>query len=186
MIELTGTVIKEDQNLFVITERKSGIADRVPIRLKSWVSVDTDKLYTLYGDIRTYNEDGENGKSHLRLYVLVDEAEELEEIPFDMKDQNYAKYYCTICKKSAARETLSGKVIAEFIAAINYPGGKSAFVPCITWGDNAIFMNSLETKTELLVTGRLQSRSYIKHNEDGSEEEHETYELSCSRIKVVK
>ena len=70
------------------------------------------------------------------------------------------------------------------LIAINRGYGKSDYVPCILWGRNARFAETLEVGTHLEVWGRIQSREYLKRYEDGTEEIRTAYEISVKRLEV--
>lgn len=45
---------------------------------------------------------------------------------------------------------------------------KSDYIPCIAWGRNAAYAESLDVGTKLMLEGRLQSREYKKKLDDGA------------------
>ena len=67
-----------------------------------------------------------------------------------------------ICKPPAYRETPLGKEITDLLLAVNRPRGKSDYIPCICWGKNAKLMARADVGEQLVIHGRVQSRSYIK------------------------
>ena len=67
-----------------------------------------------------------------------------------------------ICKKPIYRKTPLGREITDVMLAVNRQYGKSDYIPCICWGRNARFSESLELGAHVKVSGRIQSRDYSK------------------------
>lgn len=63
---------------------------------------------------------------------------------------------------------------------------KSDYIPCVVWGRNAVYTSGLPVGTHLKLTGRIQSRGYVKMYEDGTEEQRTAYEVSVSKINVLE
>ena len=71
------------------------------------------------------------------------------------------------------------------LIAVNRAYNKSDYIPCILWGRNARFSSTLSIGTKLALSGRIQSRTYVKTLEDMSTQERVAYEVSVSKIEVV-
>ena len=67
--------------------------------------------------------------------------------------------------------------------AINQ-GEKSDYVPVILWNRLARMASDLECGKRIHITGRFQSREYIKPKEDGTLLEKVAYEVSGSKIWI--
>ena len=63
-----------------------------------------------------------------------------------------------VCKKPNYRKTPFGREIADVMLAVNRPYGKADYIPCIVWGRNARYVESLEVGECIRLYGR---RRYI-------------------------
>ena len=61
---------------------------------------------------------------------------------------------------------------------------RTDYIPCILWGRTALAAAEYPTGTELTLTGRLQSRTYLKNLGETSETR-TAYELSVSACERV-
>lgn len=171
------------------SERTSGKKDIIPIMVSDRL-VDTSADWTgrfvkVSGQFRSYNT-REDRKNHLVLSVFVREFEEFEELPFSDNYSNSISLGGYICKQTNYRKTPLGREIADILLAVNRPYGKSDYIPCICWGRNARFAGGLEVGTRLQIEGRIQSREYQKRISDDEYETRTAYEVSVSRLEVVK
>ncbi|MGD6877821.1 single-stranded DNA-binding protein [Bacillus infantis] len=183
--EYNHSVMDEEFFLvFVETQRASGTNDRIQVLVSSKL-FDITKDYTnefiyIEGQFRSYNMD-DGQKKHLFLSVfateiyIVDEAESINEIILDG----------FICKKPSFRETPLGREITDLILAVNRPYGRSDYIPCICWGRNARYSASFGVGEHISLTGRIQSREYIKDYGDHSEAL-TAYEVSVSKISTIE
>ena len=62
---------------------------------------------------------------------------------------------------------------------------RADYLPCILWGRTAVEGAQYHTRDILRITGRLQSRTYIKVTETGSEER-TAYEISALTAEPVE
>ena len=62
--------------------------------------------------------------------------------------------------------------------AVNRPYHRADYIPCIFWGRTAELVSSCTVGDILELTGRLQSREYVKVLEEGSQRR-TTYEVSA-------
>lgn len=67
--------------------------------------------------------------------------------------------------------------------AVNRMYNKSDYIPCIAWGRNAAYAESLDVGTKLMLEGRLQSREYKKKLDDGSAEVRKAFEVSIVKLE---
>ena len=143
------------------------------------------------GQFRSYNS-YENEKNKLILTVfakdIVELEQEEEENDFVRKDMitNEVVLIGYICKKPIYRQTPFGREIADLLLAVNRAYNKSDYIPCIAWGRNARFSQTLEVGTKVKVVGRVQSRTYEKKYEDGTAEMKVAYEVSIGSLEVVE
>ena len=80
----------------------------------------------------------------------------------DGEDMNLVRLEGTICKPPTGRVTPLGRDICDIMLAVNRRCGRSDYLPCICWGSRAREYAHLSTGDPLTLTGRLQSRKYIK------------------------
>lgn len=197
IINLKGKIISECKfnhevygegfyNFFIETNRLSNSSDILPVtiseRLINEKLVKVGNFVEILGQIRSYNCFEEN-KNRLILTVFVREIKELEEIR--NKNPNQVTLNGYICKKPMYRTTPFGREITDILLAVNRAYNKSDYIPCISWGRNAIFANKLEVGENLLISGRMQSRLYQKRLENGDISERTAYEVSISKIEVL-
>lgn len=90
----------------------------------------------------------------------------------------------TSAKKPVYRKTPLGRDIADVLLAVNRPYGKSDYLPVIFWGRNARYVKNMEVGENLKVSGRIQSREYVKELPDGNIETRTAYEVSASKVEV--
>lgn len=91
-----------------------------------------------------------------------------------------------ICKEPIYRKTPLGRDIADLLLAVNRPYGKSDYIPCIAWGRNASYVSTLNVGEHIILLGRVQSRKYQKKRNEIEVEERTAYEVSISRLEVIK
>ena len=173
--------------------RLSGNADNIPItiseRLLPENELPIDSKISVEGQFRSYNSyQGE--KNRLILTVFAKEItfieNQEEEIPVG-KDitTNEVVLDGYICKKPIYRKTPFGREIADILLAVNRSYNKSDYIPCIAWGRNAKFCETVPVGAEIRVIGRFQSREYEKKHEDGTIEKRIAYEVSVSSLEII-
>ena len=194
MAKITGTVITEPQydhetagavfyRTILATNRKSGYADEIPVIFRKGM-VDENKIYyganiSVEGSFCSVNMPaGEKRKLILFLFAeqISDAAQE---------DDNYIFLHGFICRQPVYRETPSGRQITELLVAVNRPGGKSDYIPCICWAGNARYAKNLAVGSRIELTGRIQSREYVKRLEDDRTEKRTAYEVSVSKLEEI-
>lgn len=163
--------------------RTSGNVDIVPVmvsdRMCDIENIKLGDLYEVVGQFRSYNKHEEK-RNRLILSVFATELTPLNEDEFAGENDIDLDGY--VCKEPIYRKTPLGREIADILIAVNRAYGKSDYIPCITWGRNARFASTLEVGQRVQLKGRIQSREYVKKNDDGNEEIHTAYELSASQI----
>ena len=68
-----------------------------------------------------------------------------------------------------------------FILAVNRRYGRADYLPCIAWGKVAAKIAEMQVGDRLTLEGRVQSRTYIKQTDAGSEER-TAYEVSVMQL----
>ena len=167
------------------TSRLSDAVDILPIMISERL-IDKNLLkignfVEIKGQLRSYNNIIEN-KNHLVLTIFT------KEINFEEKGKvsNEVVLNGFLCKNAVYRKTPFGREIADILLAVNRSYNKSDYIPCIVWGRNARFANSLNVGQNIIVTGRMQSRNYQKKLENGDVIEKVAYEVSVSKLEILK
>ena len=164
------------------SSRMSGTNDILPCTVSEILKKDIEEgtEIKVLGEIRTRNVH-ENDKNHLEITVFV------KEVLLYEKDENNVELDGFICKEPTYRETPLGRQVSDLIIASNRERNfKSDYIPCISWGRNAIRTSELNVGTRVKVLGRLQSREYNKRLGDETYEARTAYELSSSMVSVVE
>lgn len=174
-------------SFFIETNRLSNSIDTLPVtiseRLINNDIIKKGNMVEISGQIRSYNNYSEN-KNRLILTVFVREIKEVD-LSTQNKNPNQVTLNGYICKKPIYRTTPFGREITDILLAVNRAYNKSDYIPCISWGRNAVFSNRLEVGENLLISGRMQSRIYQKKLENGETLEKTAYEVSISKIEVL-
>ncbi len=174
-------------SFFIETNRLSNSTDTLPVTISERL-INNDilkkgNMVEISGQIRSYNNYSEN-KNRLILTVFVREIKEVD-LSTQNKNPNQVTLNGYICKKPIYRTTPFGREITDILLAVNRAYNKSDYIPCISWGRNAVFSNRLEVGENLLIYGRMQSRIYQKKLENGETFEKTAYEVSISKIEVL-
>lgn len=180
-------IFEEKFYLFYIeTKRLSDYTDKLPIiiseRLYDISKIKIDEIFVINGQFRSYNQ-MINGRSKLVLSIFAKEIENTNNE--DVLTQNEATFVGYICKEPIYRKTPLGREIADVLIAVNRSYKKSDYIPCILWGRNAKFCETLGVGTMVKLTGRLQSRGYEKKLEDGTVISKVAYEVSVAKFSVA-
>lgn len=169
--------------LYAHVHRLSGQEDRLPLCLPEQLLVlplhEGDKCL-ITGQLRSYNfMEGE--KRRLLLAVF---CKSIQPVPPETEDVNEVLLQGYLCKKPIYRVTPLSREIADMLLAVNRPYGKSDYIPCIAWGRNAQYADTLPVGSMLQLTGRLQSRDYQKQTEAGTFTR-TAYELSVAKLALA-
>ena len=167
--------------------RVSGVVDCIMLII-SETMIDLNKDYTgeflaVTGEYRSCRKT-EGEKSHVVLYLSASDFKVVTEEEDVCAENNiYLDGY--ICKKTNFRVTKAGHEIMDGIVAVNRPGFKSDYIPCIFWNQHAIDLKNMSIGTHIRLTGRIQSRDYIKYEPDG-EIKRTAYEVSVKEMHVIE
>ena len=173
-------------NFILKINRLSNIADHIVVtiseKLLGIVEILPGREVEISGQFRSYNNyNGEGNKLILTLFVHdIKEADEFS----DMENPNRIYLNGYICKPPVYRTTPFGREITDIILAVNRPHGKSDYIPCICWGRNAKYAQSLQVGDNIEITGRIQSRDYQKKLENGDSITKTAFEVSVSRLSL--
>lgn len=191
-LQLSGTIVTKPQfthevmgesfyDSVLSVPRLSGQKDDIPITV-------SDRLLTQYdfcegsnisivGQFRSYNK-LDNNKSRLLLTAFVREI-----LPEDqVENPNSIELIGYICKPPIYRTTPFKREICDVLIAVNRAYNKSDYIPCIMWGRNARYVQNLAVGEKLCISGRIQSRTYIKNISEDQSEERVAYEVSVNKV----
>lgn len=157
---------------YIDCRRESGTIDRLKLVFKQKPFISEGARVEISGSVCSYNRicPDQNGK--LILFILVEDI-----IQTDAADSNMVILDGFICKKADMRCTPFGRVITDFVIAVNTTRKHSDYINCIAWGKMAKWANMQRIGASVVVTGRMQSREYIKVV-DGKEHIMTAYEIS--------
>ena len=166
-------------------ERRSGYIDEINVMVSERLIFETPPRINDYveikGQIRTYNETFE-GRNKLNIVVFAKEISLSENFGYN---ENYVYLEGYLCKSPLRRTSPLGRDICDLMLAVNRMYNKSDYIPCIAWGRNAGYAESLGIGTKLAVEGRIQSREYKKKLEDGTSEMRKAFEVSIVKIEEI-
>ena len=166
-------------------ERRSGYIDEINIMVSERLIFESSPRINDYveikGQVRTYNELSE-GRNKLNVVVFAKEICLSESFGYN---ENYVYLEGFLCKEPIKRTSPLGRDICDLMLAVNRMYNKSDYIPCIAWGRNAGYAESLGVGTKLSIEGRIQSREYRKKLEDGSSEVRKAFEVSIVKIEEI-
>ena len=152
-------------NTTVEIPRLSDVADVLPITISERLLQGIELIHgvdvMIEGQLRSYNKMVE-GNNRLILTTFVRELD-LTIPEEETKNPNQIYLDGFICKKPSYRTTPFGREITDLLIAVNRPYNKSDYIPCIAWGRNARFAETLEIGQRIKLWGRIQSREYQKN-----------------------
>ena len=170
--------------VFVQVTRISGNLDTIPVMVSDRI-IDVNKNLTgemvaIEGEFRSYNKHL-LGANKLLLFVL---CKKIEIVKYCMnEDEIFLRGF--ICKNPIYRKTPFKREISDLLIAVNRYYGKSEYIPCICWGRNARYAAGFEIGDEIVIRGRIQSRTYEKKISDTEFETRTAYEVSANMIEKI-
>ena len=163
-------------------ERLSGNVDVLPVIVPEPVLCAMDlsggTMLEVSGQIRTFNSRSETGR---RLVISV-YAETLAAC--EGEPANEVALIGTICKEPIYRQTPLGREICDVMLAVNRPYHRADYIPCIFWGKTANQVSLCAVGTMVELTGRFQSRDYVKVLGETSERR-TAYEVSVMTAEIL-
>lgn len=161
--------------------RLSGQTDVIPVtvseRLVEAKKLEVGSQICATGQFRSYNK-LVDGKSKLMLTVFIRELCS----PESLSSPNTVTLSGYICKPTVYRTTPFNREIADILLAVNRAYNKSDYIPCIAWGRNARFVRNLRVGERITLTGRIQSREYVKKLSESESKTMVAYEVSVNRL----
>jgi single-stranded DNA-binding protein len=200
MVTISGKIVTEAEFshevygegfyiVYIQVPRLSDNYDVIPVmfseRLVSPDSIDVGFYLIIEGQFRSYNNYNSNSGHKLMLTVFAREIEMSDE---EVTNRNPNQIFLNgfVCRKPMYRTTPFGREIADILLAVNRAYNKSDYIPCIAWGRNARFAGTFEIGDNIRIWGRIQSRTYQKKLSEDEIEERIAYEISVSKMEVVK
>ena len=164
-------------------ERLSGACDILPVMAAEDVLCEADlfqgRRIEVLGQIRSFNSRTGVGRK-LIISVYAEQISTSDDAP-----ENEVLLTGAICKDPVYRRTPLGREICDVMLAVNRPYHRTDYIPCILWGRTAQEIAPCRPGTMLTLSGRLQSRDYIKVLPDGSEKR-TAYEVSVTAAEVCE
>ena len=165
-----------------LSENKDTIVVTISERIMADVEIPVGTKVEVTGQFRSYNNySGEGSKLILTLF-----AWDLRISAACEKCENEIYLNGYICKPVVYRVTPFGREIADILVAVNRAYNKSDYIPCIAWGRNAKFVNTLAVGANIKIWGRMQSREYQKRVSEDETVTKTAYEVSVSKLEAVK
>ena len=168
---------------FLEMPRLSGAVDLLPVIAREDVlnamELSDGEMLTVTGQVRSHNV-REDGRRRLLIFVFAnlivcEDGEPLNEVVLEGP----------LCREPVYRKTPLGREICDMMLAVPRAFQRADYLPCILWGRTAVEGAQYHTRDILRITGRLQSRTYIKVTETGSEER-TAYEISALTAEPVE
>lgn len=163
-------------SFYLEVSRLSGAVDRLPIlapfELLDAVEAEEGGGLHITGQLRSFNNRQGSGRK-LVISLLAEEIRVCDD-PHD----NRVQLHGVVCKEPVYRRTPLGREICDLMLAVNRPYHRADYLPCILWGRCAQEGADFCVGTSVELTGRFQSRQYIKMT-DGTPEERTAYEISA-------
>ncbi len=164
----------------IAVPRLSGTVDLLPItaseRLLPSGAPVCGANVAVKGQLRSYNK-CVDGCNRLILTVFAHAFE-----PSEAEAQNEIVLEGYICKAPVYRTTPFHREIADLLLAVNRAYNKSDYIPCITWGRSARYVQGLAVGARVEAVGRVQSREYQKTLDNGMTISRTAFEVSVSSL----
>lgn len=161
--------------------RLSGNVDTLPVLVPEPVLCAMDlsggDMLEVAGQIRTHNS-RQSGGRRLVISVYAGELTACQGEP-----ENRVELSGVVCREPVYRRTPLGREICDVMLAVNRSYHRADYIPCIFWGRTASLVSLCAVGSRLRLTGRLQSRTYLKLLGGGSETR-TAYEVSAMSAEV--
>ena len=185
-ILFNGCKIKNNKKKYYATifvQRLSGNVDRIPLMIseENYTPVREGSLVKIRGYISSSYTGTK--KTKLELCVNVKNMKVLEQ---ETHDTNRVILQGLLKNYPKCRLTPNGTEISDIFLLVSNSHRKSDFIPCICWGECAKSVTSLKIDSEVKISGRFQSREYIKRISDFESESRIAYEVSVKKIINVE
>ena len=167
------------EEIILKVPRLSSECDYIPLTISSRLStgLEIGQMIGVVGNFRSYNK-LIDGKSKLLLTVFVRSLAD----PDSIENSNQINITGYICKEPTYRTTPFKREICDVLIAVNRAYNKSDYLPCIAWGRNARFVKNLAVGEKIALSGRIQSREYVKKISETESKTMTAYEVSVSKL----
>ena len=173
---------KQFYRFTLAVRRLSGAIDLLPVIAELGILQAMDlsggEMLRVEGQIRSHNL-RQNGVRRLLIFVFAASitAESGEPI-------NDVVLCGPLCRDPSCRRTPLGRDICDVMLAVPRAYHRADYLPCILWGRTAHEVSACKTRDVIRVCGRLQSRTYTKQTEHGTEER-TAYEISALTAAII-
>ena len=162
--------------------RLSGAEDILPViaseKVLSQMDLSGGTMLRIEGQIRTHNV-RENGNRRLLIFVFAHTI-----IAEDGDPLNEVELEGPLCRLPTYRRTPLGREICDVMLAVPRNFRRADYLPCILWGRTAQEISRCAVRDKIRITGRLQSRIYLKQTPEGSIQR-TAYEISALTAEVT-
>lgn len=168
------------------SKRLSNYEDILPViiseRIIDLSLLKVGKIVKITGQYRSHNmQNGQKNKLVLSIFVKEIELTDDESV----LTTNNIDLIGYICKEPVYRKTPLGREIADVLIAVNRTYKKSDYIPCILWGRNAKYCESLNIGDEVKLSGRIQARQYEKRIDENNTIKKVAYEVSVAKFNKI-
>ena len=162
--------------------RLSGAVDTLPVIAAESVLHGLDpcggEMLTVRGQVRSHNcRDGNARRLMIFVFancVTAEDGEPLNEVVLEGP----------LCRLPTYRRTPLGREICDVMLAVPRAFRRADYLPCILWGRTAQEISRCAVRDRIRLTGRLQSRIYVKQLPDGPCQR-TAYEISALTAEVT-
>ena len=157
--------------------RLSGTSDILPILLPEPLAaqITPGEAVRLEGQFRSFNN--RSGQGNRLVLTVYGQAL----LPPAGESCNQILLSGALCKPPVYRRTPLGRSICDLMLAVPRRYGRADYLPVIAWGQLALETSDLSVGDFLHLEGRIQSRTYHKATENGTEERI-AYEISMMHL----
>ena len=173
---------KRFYRFFLNIPRLSGNSDCLPVvaeeRILDTIDLSGGNMLTVTGQIRSHNTRS-GGSRRLLIFIFAGTIVAEDGLPC-----NDVILEGPLCKEPIYRRTPLGREICDAMLAVPRTFRRADYLPCIFWGRTAEEISVCHTGDRIQIVGRLQSRVYTKHTEDGPKER-VAYEVSALSAHIL-
>ncbi|NCA68219.1 MAG: hypothetical protein EOM87_09185, partial [Clostridia bacterium] len=160
-------------------------SNKIPLKLQHSMLDIAETEVSKNPKIIIKDTNGNNTEDNLALLSDIEELRsDIEDALEDAGPENEITLVGTLCKRAVFRTTPFMREIADMLIAVNRAYGRSDYIPCIAWGRNARYVNTLNVGDRISLCGRIQSRDYQKLDANGEYVTKTAFEVSICRIST--
>ena len=181
LVEIPGYNFGDYYKTIIISERKNGKKeDIVPIfvpkeLIQEYLGQENhlkNRYVKVGGQLRSYDKYDQDGSRHLGIYVLAEfikvysESKVRNSAEGDQNDIYLDGYLCTEPRFSMSKEL---KSFTDFVIVCKDENEERAYVPITCREKAAEMTKNVKKGDRVAVLGKIQSRDYVKFQEDSQE-----------------